>query len=80
MDIQRGEKGYTALFHYEGLTFETDVFRTVVEVLQNLVSKLQRTGFATLRSRLNFRGQRYFAEREPWVDYPDDILSGTGRL
>jgi hypothetical protein len=24
-----------------------------------------------MRSRLNFRGQRYLAEREPWIDYAD---------
>ena len=79
VDIQRSEKGYGALFHYEGLNFETDVFRTVAEVLQDLVSKLQQTGFSTLRTRLNFRGKRYYAEREPWVGYPDGALHGTGR-
>ena len=70
-DVARTEKGYAASFHYEGLTFESSTFRTIEETMQNLVERLQAAGFRNLRRRLNFRGQRYLAEREPWVDYPD---------
>jgi len=79
VDIQRIERGYKAIFHYEGLTFETDAFRTVEETLRNFVSHLQRSGFSNLRTRLNFRGPRYLAEREPWVNYPEDVLNKAGR-
>jgi hypothetical protein len=27
--------------------------------------------FTRLRTRLNFRGKKYYAEKEAWVDYPD---------
>lgn len=71
VDISRLEKGYTAIFHYEGLTFETETARTIEETLRSLISKLRPAGFSNLRSRLNFRGQRYLSEREPWVNYPE---------
>jgi hypothetical protein len=79
VDVQRTEKGYSAIFFYEGLTFETDSSRTVEESLRKLISRLQKAGFSNLRSRLNFRGQRYLAEREPWVAYPENSLHSAGR-
>ena len=79
VDILRVEKGYTAIFHYEGLTFETEPSRTVEETLRTLISKIQSAGFSNLRTRLNFRGPRYLAEREPWATYPDPALHGAGR-
>jgi len=79
VDIQRVEKGYKAIFHYEGLTFETEAFRTIDDALRDLVSQLQRSGFSNLRTRLNFRGPRYLAEREPWMNYPDGALNNAGR-
>jgi len=36
-----------------------------------VVEKLQQLGFTKMRTRPNFRGQRYLAEKETWVDYPD---------
>jgi hypothetical protein len=75
VDIQRIEKGYLAIFHYEGLTFETEAFRTVDDALRNFVAQLHRSGFSNLRTRLNFKGPRYLAEREPWVNYPEGTLS-----
>ncbi|MBI3610953.1 MAG: hypothetical protein HY204_09675 [Nitrospirae bacterium] len=78
-DVLRVEKGYLAVFHYEGLTFETAPSRTIEETLRNLVVALHNAGFSKLRSRLNFRGRRYMAEREPWVNYPDGVLHETGR-
>lgn len=79
VDIQRVEKGYTAIFHYEGLTFETGSARTVEETLRDLISRLQKAGFSKLRTRLNFRGPRYLAEREPWVNYSDNVVQTAGR-
>lgn len=79
VDIQRTEKGYMAIFFYEGLTFETDAARTVEETLRKLISKLQKGGFSNLRTRLNFRGRRYLAEREPWVNYSGNAFQEAGR-
>jgi len=79
VDIQRTEKGYSATFYYEGLTFDTDASRTVEETLGRLITKLRKAGFSNLRSRLNFRGQRYLAEREPWVNYPEMNSQPAGR-
>lgn len=79
VDILRVEKGYTAMFHYEGLTFETESARTVEETIRTLISKLQKASCSNLRTRLNFRGPRYLAEREPWVNYPDSALQEAGR-
>jgi hypothetical protein len=79
VDILRVEKGYTGIFHYEGLTFETKSARTVEETIQDLISRLQKAGCSNLRTRLNFRGQRYLAEREPWVNYPDGAFQEASR-
>lgn len=71
VDILRVEKGYSSFFHYEGLTFEAKPFRTIEDTMRALVAQLHQTGFSGLRSRRNFRGKRYFAEREAWVNYDD---------
>jgi hypothetical protein len=42
-------------------------------VMADLIERLQRLGFAQLRSRVNFKGSRYLAERHPWVDYQDPV-------
>ncbi|HEY5649237.1 MAG TPA: hypothetical protein VLB09_08770 [Nitrospiria bacterium] len=70
-DIQREDKGYSALFHYEGLTFKTPPSRTIEATLEVLIGQLREKGFSNLRTRLNFRGKRYFAEREAWVVHQD---------
>ena len=64
-----GENGYTGHCSYEGLTVQTSEYPTVEEVLSDLAKKLQKKGFTELRTRVNFREDRYLAEREPWVYY-----------
>ena len=39
--------------------------------LKAVVDKLLSVGFTRLRTRLNFKGNRYLAEKETWTDYPD---------
>jgi hypothetical protein len=73
VEVARAEKGYRGVFHYEGVTVETEPRRTINDCLVDLVGRLQQLGFHRLRSRVNFRGPRYLAEREPWVDYPDRV-------
>ena len=67
------DEGYSAKVNYEGLRVESNIFPTVDEALRELALKLQRKGFTSLRTRINFREERYLAEREPWVDYPDNL-------
>ena len=67
--IDVDENGYKGSFSYEGLAIESNEYPTVEEVLSDLATKLQRKKFSAIRSRLNFREDRYYAEREPWVYY-----------
>lgn len=67
--IEVGEKGYSGTFGYEGLRIKTDTYPTVAEVLTDATKRLYIKGFRGLRSRVNFREDRYLAEREPWIDY-----------
>ena len=69
VDLTRMENGYVANFYYEGQLYLSDPQPTMKEALHQLVRRLHPLGFKGLRSRLNFRGQRYLAEREPWVNY-----------
>jgi len=32
---------------------------------------MQRFAFSRLRTRANFKGTKYLAEKETWIDYPD---------
>lgn len=68
-EIHRSEQGLSARFFYEGLRVDTGTHFEVEEALTELVDRLQKIGFTQLRSRVNFRGSRYLAERQPWIDY-----------
>lgn len=65
--VNVGENGYTGHFGYEGLSVQSSEYPTVDEVLADLAKKLQKKGFTELRTRVNFREDRYLAEREPWI-------------
>ena len=69
--ITRTATGYTAKVQYESVTAETPSLPTIAEALQHLAGQLQKVAFTRLRTRLNFRGKKYYAEKEAWVDYPD---------
>ncbi len=69
--ITRTATGYTAKVQYESVTAETPSFPTIADALRHLAGQLQKMAFTRLRSRLNFRGKKYYAEKEAWVDYPD---------
>ena len=69
--ITRTVTGYAAKIQYEAVSAETPSLPTIAGALQALAARLQELGFSRLRTRLNFRGKRYLAEKEPWVDYPD---------
>lgn len=71
VEIVRSTRGYTAEIGYEGLQLVSLAHPTPRQCLDDLVRQLQATGFARIRTKLNMRGSRYLAEREPWVDSPD---------
>jgi hypothetical protein len=69
--VSRTQKGYQGKVMYESLTVEGQPFSTIAAAVENLTKKLQELGFSGLRTRPNFKGRRYLAEKETWVDYPD---------
>ncbi len=71
VDLRRSEKRYVSTFHYEGQSFSSKPQPTIKEALADLIQRLHQSGFSQLRSRINFRGKRYLAEREPWTSYND---------
>jgi hypothetical protein len=71
--ITRTATGYSAKFQYEAVNAETGSVPTVAGTLHDLATQLHAKGFSRLRTRVNFRGKRYLAEKEPWVDYPDQV-------
>jgi hypothetical protein len=50
---------------------ERDSLFLIEPAVKELIEKLQDFGFTRLRTRPNFKGNRYLAEKETWVDYPD---------
>lgn len=70
VDVFRTDNGYTARFQYEAFQAITSPAPTVQQALAHLAKLLNDKGYTRVRTRLNFRGSRYYAEREPWVDYP----------
>ena len=69
--VKRVDRGYTASVMYEALTIESDTQRTIPAAVKDIVDQLRDLGFSKMRTRVNFKGQRYLAEKESWIDYPD---------
>ena len=69
--VNRTKSGYAAKTMYEALTVQGDSHATIAAAVKEVVDKLQQHGFTRLRTRANFKGARYLAEKETWVDYPD---------
>lgn len=69
--VSRTSNGYAAKVMYEALTVEGQSHATISGAVQEVVEKLRGLGFRRMRTRTNFKGQRYLAEKETWVDYPD---------
>jgi len=53
------------------LTVEGQTHSTVGAAVRSVVDKLREFGFRRMRTRPNFKGRRYLAEKETWIDYPD---------
>ena len=69
--VNRTASGYAAKVMYEALTVEGGSHSTIEAAVKELVQKLQELGFTRMRSRANFKGSRYLAEKETWVEYQD---------
>jgi hypothetical protein len=71
IQVSRTAQGYQAKVMYEALTVEGQTQNMIGAAVKSLVEKLQELGFRRLRTRANFKGRRYLAEKETWIDYPD---------
>jgi hypothetical protein len=69
--INRMPSGYSAKVMYEALILESQAHSTIAGAVKELVKQLQDLGFTRLRTRANFKGTRYLAEKETWIDYPE---------
>ena len=67
--IARAAKRYVASTIYEDLKVQSDPHSTVAAAIEDLVGQLHGFGFTSMRTRLNFRGKHYLAEKEPWVNH-----------
>jgi hypothetical protein len=69
--VNRTPSGYAAKTMYEALTVEGHSHSTIGAAVQELIGAMQGFGFSKLRTRANFKGTKYLAEKETWVDYQD---------
>lgn len=69
--VNRTTSGYAAKVMYEALNVEGHSHPTITAAVQELIEVMQRFGFNKLRTRANFKGTKYLAEKETWIDYQD---------
>ncbi len=69
--VNRTPLGYAAKAMYEALILEGHSHSTIAGAIQELIETMQGFGFSRLRTRANFKGTKYLAEKETWVDYQD---------
>jgi len=69
ISVKRVDRGYSGKVMYEAIERESGVFPTVSEALTEVVKMFHDLGFIEMRTRLNFKGQKYLAEKESWVEY-----------
>jgi hypothetical protein len=69
--VNRTSSGYSAKVMYEAFVVESRSYSTIAAAVNELVKKLQESGFTRMRTRTNFKGTRYLAEKETWIDYQD---------
>ena len=71
IQVARTTQAYRAKVMYEALTVEGPPSQTIAGAVGGVVGKLQELGFTRIRTRPNFRGKRYLAEKETWIEYPE---------
>ncbi|MEW6245460.1 MAG: hypothetical protein AB1555_01995 [Nitrospirota bacterium] len=70
--VNRTANGYFAKVMYEALAVEGQTHPSIAAAVKDVVDKLRALGFRRMRTRPNFKGRRYLAEKETWTDYPDE--------
>ena len=73
--VSRIAQGYIGKATYEALTVEGQSHPTIIAAVSSVVGKLRDLGFRRMRTRPNFKGKRYLAEKETWIEYPDSAPS-----
>lgn len=58
---------FSVSFNYEGLNIPANSYPSQDETLKGLAYELKKRGFKKIRAKLNYLGDRYLAERKPWV-------------
>ena len=71
--VNRTASGYVAKVMYEALTVEGHSHPTIGAAVKELIEAMQGFGFSRMRTRANFKGTKYLAEKETWVDYQDPL-------
>jgi hypothetical protein len=71
--INRTASGYAAKVMYEALVVEGHSHPTIAASVQDIIAAMQGFGFSKMRTRANFKGTKYLAEKETWVDYQDPV-------
>ncbi|WP_447977840.1 hypothetical protein [Candidatus Nitrospira bockiana] len=69
--VSRVPQGYLGKVTYEALTVEGATQPTIAGAVASVVDKLRSLGFRRMRTRPNFKGKRYLAEKESWIEYAD---------
>ena len=69
--VNRTPSGYSVKVMYEALTVEGHTHPTIAAAVKELVEKMQGLGFSRMRTRTNFKGTKYLAEKETWIEYQD---------
>jgi hypothetical protein len=69
--VNRTPSGYAAKAMYEAFTVEGHSHSTIAAAVKELIDLLRGFGFSRMRTRANFKGTKYLAEKDTWVDYPD---------
>jgi len=69
--VNRTASGYAAKVMYEALNVEGHSQPTIGAAVHELIEAMQGFGFTKLRTRVNFKGTKYLAEKETWLDYQD---------
>ena len=69
--VNRSASGYMSKVMYEAFVLESGTHSTIAGAVNELVQKLCAAGFTRMRTRVNFKGTRYLAEKESWIDYAD---------
>ncbi|MEK7800566.1 MAG: hypothetical protein AAB314_02595, partial [Nitrospirota bacterium] len=65
--VNRTPSGYSGKIMYEAFVVESPSHSTIAATVKELVDKLQGFGFTRMRTRANFKGTRYLAEKETWL-------------